>query len=42
MNDSLYNFSDKSDSDNNSIKMNMDDLFAKKTNSITYFRWLWA
>jgi|TARA_B110000259_G_scaffold118348_2_gene134651 hypothetical protein len=31
MNDSLYNFSDKSDSDNNnSIKMNMDDLFAKK------------
>jgi hypothetical protein len=30
MNDSLYNFSDKSDSDNNSIKINMDDLYAKK------------
>jgi hypothetical protein len=31
MNDSLYNFSDKSEPDNNnSIKINMDDLYAKK------------
>tara|TARA_B100000780_G_scaffold220953_1_gene160046 strand:+ start:1692 stop:2294 length:603 start_codon:yes stop_codon:yes gene_type:complete len=30
MNDSLYNFSDKSDADNNSIKINMDDLYIKK------------
>ena len=30
MNDSLYNFNNKSDDTNNSIKLNMDELYIKK------------
>lgn len=30
MNDSLYTFNDKSDSNNDSIKLNMDELYVKK------------
>tara|TARA_B110000977_G_C11086554_1_gene494915 strand:- start:4176 stop:4781 length:606 start_codon:yes stop_codon:yes gene_type:complete len=30
MNDSLYNFNDKSDIDDQSIKLNMDELYSKK------------
>ena len=30
MNDSLYNFNDKSDIEDQSLKLNMDELFAKK------------
>ena len=30
MNDSLYNFNDKSDIEDQSLKLNMDDLYAKK------------
>ena len=30
MNDSLYNFNNKSDDINNSIKLNMDELYIKK------------
>ena len=30
MNDSLYNFSDKADIENDSIKLNLDELYIKK------------